>query len=150
MVRATRWVVRLLVIACLVIDAYVHADLAATFDPIKASISQGTLFRIEAGAASAAALLLVVSGRRIAWAVAAAVLAAGFAAVIVYQFVDIPAFGPFPRMYDPYWTFEKGLSVVAEGAGALLAVAVVLLWPGGRAAAGGRAGGRAGGADTPG
>jgi len=41
--------------------------------------------------------------------------------VVLYHYVDIPAFGPFPAMYDPVWFFEKSVSAVAEGAGAVLA-----------------------------
>lgn len=42
-------------------------------------------------------------------------------AVVLYRYVDIPAFGPFPAMYDPTWFFEKSLSAVAEAAAAILA-----------------------------
>lgn len=123
--RIVSYFLRLVVVACLAIDAYVHLDLAHDYDPIKASISQGTLFRYEALAAIVAGALLLITGRTFAWIFAFVVLAAGFAAVLVYQYVDIGAFGPFPEMYDPYWTFEKGLSVVAEGTGAVLAGSMV-------------------------
>lgn len=125
--RILSYTLRLVVVACLAIDAYVHLDLAHDYDPIKASVSQGTLFRYEAAAAIVAGVLLLITGRTFAWIFAFLVLAAGFTAVMVYQYVDIGAFGPFPEMYDPYWTFEKGLSVVAEGVGAVLAGAMVLV-----------------------
>lgn len=125
--RILSYGLRLIVVACLAIDAYVHLDLAHDYDPIKASVSQGTLFRYEAAAAIVAGVLLLVTGRTFAWIVAFLVLAAGFTAVMVYQYVDIGAFGPFPEMYDPYWTFEKGLSVVAEGVGAVLAGGMLLV-----------------------
>ena len=38
-----------------------------------------------------------------------------FAAVMLYRYVDIPAIGPLPAMYEPVWFFEKTLSAVAEG-----------------------------------
>ena len=125
--RILSYLLRLIVVACLAIDAYVHLDLAHDYDPIKASVSQGTLFRYEAAAAIVAGVLLLITGRTFAWIFAFVVLAAGFAAVMIYQYVDIGAFGPFPEMYDPYWTFEKGLSVVAEGVGAVLAGGMVLV-----------------------
>jgi hypothetical protein len=125
--RIASYALRLVVVACLAIDAYVHLDLAHDYDPIKASISQGTLFRYEATAAIVAGALLLITGRTFAWIFAFLVLAAGFAAVMIYQYVDIGAFGPFPEMYDPYWTFEKGLSAVAEGVGAVLAGTMVAL-----------------------
>jgi hypothetical protein len=123
--RLASYALRLVVVACLAIDAYVHLVQAHNYDPIKASISQGTLFRYEATAAIVAGALLLITGRTFAWIVAFLVLAAGFAAVMVYQYVDIGAFGPFPEMYDPYWTFQKGMSAVAEGTGALLAGTMV-------------------------
>jgi hypothetical protein len=125
--RLAAYLLRLVVVACLAIDVYVHLDLAHDYDPIKASISQGTLFRYEAVAAIVAGALLLITGRTFAWIFAFLVLAAGFTAVMVYQYVDIGAFGPFPEMYDPYWTFEKGLSAVAEGVGAVLAGTMVLI-----------------------
>lgn len=125
--RVLSYLLRLVVVACLAIDAYVHLDLAHNYDPIRASVSQGTLFRYEAAAAIVAGALLLITGRTFAWIIAFVVLAAGFAAVMTYQYVDIGAFGPFPEMYDPYWTFEKALSVVAEGVGAALAGAMVLV-----------------------
>lgn len=125
--RIASYALRLIVVACLAIDAYVHLDLAHDYDPIKASIGQGTLFRYEATAAIVAGALLLITGRTFAWILAFLVLAAGFAAVMVYQYVDVGAFGPFPDMYDPYWTFEKGLSAVAEGVGAVLAGTMVAL-----------------------
>jgi hypothetical protein len=121
------YALRLIVVACLAIDAYVHLDLAHNYDPIKATVSQGTLFRYEATAAIVAGVLLLITGRTFAWIVAFVVLAAGFTAVMVYQYVDIGAFGPFPEMYDPYWTSEKALSVVAEGVGAVLAGVMVVI-----------------------
>jgi hypothetical protein len=123
--RLASYALRLVVVACLAIDAYVHLVQAHNYDPIRASVSQGTLFRYEATAAIVAGALLLITGRTFAWIFAFLVLAAGFAAVMIYQYVDIGAFGPFPEMYDPYWTFQKGLSAVAEGTGALLAGVMV-------------------------
>jgi hypothetical protein len=123
--RLASYTLRLVIVACLAIDAYVHLVQAHNYDPIKASISQGTLFRYEATAAIVAGALLLITGRTFAWIFAFLVLAGGFAAVMIYQYVDIGAFGPFPEMYDPYWTFQKGLSAVAEGTGALLAGVMV-------------------------
>lgn len=122
------WALRLVTAAALGVDAYVHADLAATYDSVTASISQGTLFRIEAAAAALAALLLIVTGRRLlVWAFAFLVALAGIAAVLVYRYVDVGAFGPFPNMYEPIWFTEKTLSAVAEAVAAVTALAGFLL-----------------------
>lgn len=121
------WVLRLLTAAGLAVDAYAHADLAATYDPVAKTISQGDLFRIEAGAAALAALLVILFGTRpLVWAFALLVAAAGVAAVLLYRYVDVGAVGPLPNMYEPVWYPEKTASVVAE-AGAMLTAAAGLL-----------------------
>ena len=122
------WLLRLLTAAALAVDAYVHADLAPSYDFTHASISQGTLFRVEAGAASLAALLLIALGRRpMVWAFAFLVAAGGLGAVLLYRYVDVGAFGPFPDMYEPLWYAEKSRSAIAEGIGTVTAIAGFLL-----------------------
>jgi hypothetical protein len=122
------WVLRLVTAAALAVDVYVHADLAPTYDFTNATISQGTLFRIEAGAAALAALLVLVAGtRRLVWAFAFLVAAGGLFAVLLYRYVDVGAFGPFPNMYEPIWYAEKTRSAIAEAIGAGTALAGLLL-----------------------
>lgn len=115
------WLLRLATAAALAVDAFVHASLASTYDPIRATVSQGQLFRVEAAAALAAAVLILAWANRLTWLFAVLVLAGGLAAVLFYQFVDPGRLGPLPDMYDPQWTPAKAASVVAEGLGALLA-----------------------------
>ena len=125
---AVLWLLRVLTAAALAVDAYIHADLAPSYDFTHASISQGMLFRVEAGAASLAALLLIVVGRRpMAWVFAFLVAAAGIAAVLLYRYVDVGAFGPFPNMYEPLWYAEKTRSAIAEAAGTVTALVGLLL-----------------------
>ncbi|MBV9921379.1 MAG: hypothetical protein JOY78_11080 [Pseudonocardia sp.] len=115
----------LIAAAGLAIDAYVHFDLASTYAPIKSSVlNQGELFRGEATVATIAAAAVLLRPRRYTAAFAFVVAAAGTAAVLVYAYVHIGAFGPFPDMYDPIWYPEKTLSVWAEGIGALAALAL--------------------------
>lgn len=122
------WVLRLLTAAGLAVDAYVHADLAATYDPVVKTISQGDLFRVEAGAAALAALLVVLFGTRpLVWGYALLVAAAGLAAVLLYRYADVGAVGPLPNMYEPLWYPEKTASAVAEAAATLTAAAGLLL-----------------------
>ena len=121
---AVLWLLRVVTAAALAVDAYIHADLAPSYDFTHASISQGTLFRAEAAAASLAALLLIVAGRRpLVWAFAFLVAAAGIAAVLLYRYVDVGAFGPFPNMYEPVWYAEKSRSAIAEAIGTVTALA---------------------------
>jgi hypothetical protein len=113
---------RVLTALALFIDAGVHIYLAPGYQAASpGGIGQGNLFLLEAAAAVLAALYVLFRGSRASFALALAVALSAFVAVMVYRFVDIPAFGPFPAMYEPVWFFEKSLSAVAEGAGALLA-----------------------------
>ncbi len=118
-----RWLVRLLASAGLAVDAYVHADLASRYDPIRASISQGNLFRAEAAAASLAALLVLLLPRRETYAFAVTVAASALGAILLYRYVDVGALGPLPNMYEPIWFTEKTVSAVAEGAALIVALA---------------------------
>src|SRR5262249_47120319 len=123
---AVRMVLRLVVAAGLAIDAYVHFPLAHRFDSSNVSVSQGQLFRIEAVAAAIGALLVLVLWHRLVEVLAFLIAAAGAAAVLIYRYVDIGAFGPFPDMYDRFWYAEKTLSMVAEVVAAVAAAVLVL------------------------
>jgi len=133
-------VLRLLAAAGLAIDAYVHADLAPAYDGIRVTISQGDLFRVEAGAAAGAALLVLVVGRRAGFGLALAVAAGGLGALLLYRYVDVGPLGPVPNMYEPSWFPEKNAAALAEAAVVVLAAAG-LLWTARRREPG-RAGGR--------
>ncbi|KIS27250.1 membrane protein [Arthrobacter sp. SPG23] len=128
---------RVLTALALFIDAGVHIHLAPGYQGASpAGIGQGNLFLIESAAAILAGLYVLVRGSRASYALALVVALSAFAAVVLYRYVDVPAFGPFPAMYDPVWFFEKSLSAVAEGAGALLAaVGLVRVATGGPAGA---------------
>ena len=52
---------------------------------------------------------------------AGAVALSAFVPVLLYTYVNVPAIGPIPSMYDPFWTTPKVVSAVAEGLGAVLA-----------------------------
>ena len=93
----------------------------ATRSASPGGIGQGNLFLLEAATAVLVGLYVLIRGSRISFALALLVALSAFGAVMLYRYVDIPAFGPFPAMYDPVWFFEKTLSAVAEGAGVLLA-----------------------------
>ena len=121
-----RLTLRVMTAAALAVDAYVHADLATRFDGNAGSggISQGTLFRAEAVAASLAALLVLFHGRRITAAFALIIAASAFAAVMLTRYVDIGALGPLPDMYDPAWYTEKTISAIAEAIAVITSAAL--------------------------
>ena len=113
---------RVLTALALFIDAGVHILLAPGYQAANpGGIGQGNLFLLESAAAIVVAVYVLVRGSKPAYAMALVVALSAFAAVVVYRYVDIPAFGPFPAMYEPVWFFEKTLSAVAEGIGAVLA-----------------------------
>ncbi len=127
---AARGLLTLIVVGGLAVDAYVHLDLAASYDMVKSSVlSQGDLFRAEAALAILAAALLVVRLRRYSAAFALLVYAggAGAGAVLLYQYVDVGALGPLPDMYEPVWYPEKTYSLWGEAVGAAAALALLLL-----------------------
>lgn len=121
-VRGTGMILRVLTAAALFIDAAVHIHLAPGYQAGNpAGIGQGNLFLLESAAAVLSGLYVLLRGSRAAYAVAFVVAFSAFIAVVAYRYVDIPAFGPFPAMYEPIWFLEKSLSAVAEGAAAVLA-----------------------------
>jgi hypothetical protein len=119
-----RAVLRAATAAGLTIDAIVHLRLAADRDAIGSALSEGTLFRVEAAAALlAAAVVLVLPWRRVAYSVALVVAASAFGAVVLYRYVNVGPLGPLPNMYEPIWYADKTLSAVGELVAAVLAAA---------------------------
>lgn len=115
------WLLRILTAAGLAADAYVHADLAGTYDPVRQSVSQGNLFRLDAALTSLAALVLMLSARRVAWAFALLVAIGSLGALLLYRYVDVGTLGPLPNMYEPIWFPEKTAAAVAGAAATVLA-----------------------------
>ncbi|MEP6759823.1 MAG: hypothetical protein ABJA93_00465 [Sporichthyaceae bacterium] len=114
-----------LVAAGLLVDAYIHFDLASQYDPITSgTVSQGDLFRVEAVAALLAAVIVVAFRRRATDLLALSVAAGGVVAVLLYRYVDVGPIGPLPSMYEPIWFAEKSLSLVAEAVAAVAAAVV--------------------------
>jgi hypothetical protein len=115
--------------ATLFIDGYVHFHNAGFYDAVRSSVlSQGTLFRLQAGLAVVVGLMLLVRPRRLWWAVALLVAGSAFGAVELYRYVDVGALGPLPNMFEPTWALPGKLaSAWAEGAGtAVSALGLVL------------------------
>src|SRR6266540_5086116 len=125
------WALRVGTAAALGIDAAVHLQNASAYDDVKATFTQGGLFRVEAGVAIAVGLLVLIWPRRASWVAALLVAASAFAAVLVYRYVDIGSLGPFPDMYENTWQVPgKLLSAYAEGAAVVLAgLGLLVHWP---------------------
>lgn len=125
--RWLSWGLRVLVAAGLAVDAYIHFQLAPTYDALGTSITQGTLFRIEAVAAAVVALLVLVVGRTTVYLAAALVSGSALGAVLLYRWVDVGALGPLPNMYEPAWYPDKTISALGEAVAAVAAVALVAI-----------------------
>ncbi|WSQ14976.1 hypothetical protein OG604_48750 [Streptomyces sp. NBC_01231] len=123
---------RVLAAAGLAVDSYLHAHLAERYDAISSSISQGTLFRIEAALAALAALLVLVWRRLPGDLFAASVAVGGLALLLVYRYVDVGELGPIPNMYEPIWYGEKEATVVAQAVAVLATLYLLLVRPQGR------------------
>ena len=125
---AIAWVLRVVVAAALVVDAVVHLRLAGGYQQSAPSgIGAGNLFRIEAAAAVVVALWVLLRGSRRALLAASVVGLSAVVAVVLYRYVNVPALGPVPAMYEPVWFFEKSLSAVAEAVAAVAALVALLV-----------------------
>lgn len=110
----------------LVVDAVVHLRLAGGYQQsAPGGIGAGNMFRIEAAVAVLAAAWVLRRGNRFALIAAFLVGFSAAVAVVLYRYVDVPALGPIPAMYEPVWFFEKSLSAVFEAVAALAALAAL-------------------------
>jgi hypothetical protein len=125
---STQWVLIVLVVIGLAVDAFVHIDLASSFANVKTStLSMQDLFYVESAAAIVAALALLARPGRYTAAFAFLVAAGGTVAVVLYRYVDVGRIGPLPNMYDPFWApAGKTLSLIGEAVAAIAALALVL------------------------
>lgn len=124
------WVVRLglqvLAAGALAVSAYLHVDLAQGYRLIGEQVSMGDLFLAQAAVAGLAALALLVRPAVLTWAFAALIGFGSLIALVVTVYVAVPAIGPFPRIYEPAWFFEKTASAVAAAVAAAAATAGLL------------------------
>lgn len=118
---------RLITVAGLGIDAWVHLDLASTYAEARAPISEGVLFRAEAVLALLTALVLILSARRLTFMLGFAVSASALTLMVVSRYVDFGSFGPFPDLYDPVWFAEKLWAAFGEAAASVASLAGILL-----------------------
>lgn len=121
------WTLRIVIAAGLAVDAAVHLRLASEYQlAFPGGIGGGTLFRAEGVLAVVAGVAVLVRGSRGTHLFAFLVAASALVAVVLTRYVEVPALGPLPSMYEPLWFFEKGLSAIAEGIAALAALTALL------------------------
>jgi len=119
--------VRLIAVAGLSVDAYVHLDLASTYSEAQAPINEGILFRAEAVLALLTALALIVYARRLSFLLGFAVSASALTLMLISRYVDLGPIGPFPDLYDPVWFLEKLWAAGGEAAAAIASATGILL-----------------------
>lgn len=119
-------VLRVLAVAGLAVSAYVHLHVAHLYAGNGDPISQGDLFVAQGVVAAVVAVVLLVTGWRWVWMLAAVVGAASLAAVLASRYTSLGGIGPLPNMHDASWqpSPDKLLSAIAEAA----VVAAFLLW----------------------
>lgn len=108
--------------AAFVIDAVVHATSASSYDPASGGlITEGNLFRAEAGLSALVAVLLLVRPSRSVWTLALATAVTALGAVVLYRYVNVGSIGPIPNLYEPTWQVPgKLLSAYAEASAAVI------------------------------
>jgi len=111
-----RWGLVIVIVVGLGIDAYEHLKVAHNYVFNQTStVSEATLFRIEAVMAIVAAVLVVVWASRWAAAIALAVAGGGLFLLVLYRYVNVGKIGPIPGMYEPTWAVPgKKWSVAGE------------------------------------
>lgn len=126
--RAAGLVLRVLAAAALAGDALVHARVAPGYQAAAPDgFGEGNLFLAEAAAAAVAGLYVLIRGSWPAWVLALFTAGGGLAVLLLYRYIDVPAFGPFPAMYEPVWFLDKTLTALAQGIAVLLAAIALIL-----------------------
>ncbi|MFC7485978.1 hypothetical protein ACOCJ7_05570 [Knoellia sp. CPCC 206453] len=121
-------ILRVVIAVSLLVDAVVHLRLAPGYQQAAPSgIGAGNLFRIQAVVALVVAVWVLWRGSRPALISAFAVGLSAVVAVVLYRYVNIPALGPLPAMYEPVWFLEKSLSAFFEGLAAVAALIALVL-----------------------
>lgn len=112
-----------IVALALLASAYLHVALASGPWTSGGQLTMATLFVAQAVVAALAALWVLALPSRPAWLAAAVVGLGSLAAVVVASYVQVPAIGPLPSMYDPGWYSDKVWAAVTAGAAGIGALA---------------------------
>lgn len=105
-------------------SAYLHFKIASHNRPWfeNGGIRLSGLFVAQAIAATVVSLWVLVQGIRLAWLAFGAVAIASLVAVVTSTYVEIPAIGPLPKLYDPVWYDDKVLAAVSAGIASIVAL----------------------------
>lgn len=113
-IKAADLILRILAGSALAVDAALHSQLAPGYQSAApGGFGEGNLFLAEAAAAGSGLCVLICGSRR-AWILFLLTACCGLAVVLLYPYVDVPAFGLFPAMCEPVWFFEKIFTALAK------------------------------------
>lgn len=115
--------VRLLAAVALFVSAYVHLTLSSSPYVAAGELTLGALFLGQAVVAAGAGAWVLARPSRASYAVAAVVAAASLGALVLSTYARLPAPGPLPVLYEPFWYGEKAVAAVAAGVALLAAAA---------------------------
>ena len=104
-------------------SSYLHVVLAQGPLVSGGQVTLAGMFLAQAVVAGLVALWLLVRPARLAWLAALVVGAASLAALVLSVYVQIPAIGPFPTLYEPMWYGDKVAAAVSAGVAAVAAAA---------------------------
>lgn len=125
--RLTRAILIVVAVIGLAVDAWIHLTLASAYDGVRATVSQGQLFRIEGIAAIVVALALVIRPSRVVYVLVLLVAGGGLFALLLYRYVDVGKLGPLPNMYEPAWYGRKVWTTIAQAVTTVCAIVLLLL-----------------------
>lgn len=119
---------RIITAIALLVNAYIHFMLAATFDALTGTLlSLGDLFRLQGLAGMLLGIVVVVLSRRWVALLAAALAAAGIAMLIisVYSPLDLSGIG-LPVISESAWYPDKLLALASQGVAMIAALLAAL------------------------
>ncbi|MGV8965843.1 MAG: hypothetical protein ACOH2F_06150 [Cellulomonas sp.] len=119
---------RLLGAVTLGYSAYLHARIAVERPPLFADgqVTLSGLFIAQATAATLVVFWVLVRPSVLAWLAFGAVAAGSLGALVLSVYVQVPSFGPFPVIYEPYWYQDKYLAAASAAAAVLVALVSVI------------------------
>lgn len=125
--RATsRWLAAAAALA-LAVSSYLHVDLAQGPLVGGGQLTLAALFLAQAVVAGVTALAVLLRPTRPVWAIALLVAGGSLLALVVSVYVQIPAVGPFPSIYEPFWYGDKVVAAVSAGVACVVALVALPL-----------------------
>lgn len=109
-------------------SGYLHLRIALERLPLYADgqVTLSGLFVAQAVAAAVVVLWVLARGDLLSWLAFGAVALGSLVALVLSVYVQIPAVGPFPVIYEPFWYADKNLSAAAAAVASVVALLAVV------------------------